>query len=425
MDAAQDYIANIAILNEKIRQQSWYNTIWAKFSGNVDVSFENNGNRVMTPSGSPIEILNSFVEQGRDNMLIPFELGLTGSPVYGDTVVAGTGEDMDHDWLRVFINQYRKAVVPRSGRMAEQRAKMLKVLTRAEPALRKWVTKWENQAVSQAFYEGVSPNLSAGTSDDGLGLARRYHPNWYINDGAVLTSVGGTAGDMTYEKTLKTNAQLDTAIGGTNGTCDTAMTSAILFALRVKCMELMIPQIETEDGFKFWAIYMHPRQLTSLMGDSTYVSVVNSAYTQKVLKHPLMKAAVGYYAGFAIFEDIVAIRSWDEDNSSFFGTTTAARFLPSAVTSNKTYSAIVLGNGAMGKGIANPIEMTTEKTDHENVIEVAANVMDGYNRTDFFGVDDAGEVSGDAFYKNQAAAHDAAALSCINQSSLIFSTKHA
>ena len=418
MDATQSYIANLAILNRKIRKESWFNTFWAKFSGNVDLSVAKNGNVNRTPSGKPIEILNGFVEEGRDNMLIPFEKDLTGSPVYGDTVLEGTGEDMSFNWLRTYVNQYRKAVIKRSGKMAEQRAKLQRVFELAEPALRKWITKWENQAVAQSFLEGVSPNLSVGTADDGLGLARRYHPNWYINDGGVLTTIG-TA------KTLKTNAELDGAIAGIDGTCDTTMTSAILFALEAKCMELMIPKIVMESGLEFWALLMHPQQMVALMADTTYQSVVNSAYNRELLKNPYMKGAVGFFAGFAIYTDIVAIRSWDEDNSSFFGTTTAARFQPSAVANNKTYSAIVVGNSAIGKGIASPIEMTLEETDHKNVLEVGAAVMDGYNRADFFAVADAGEVSGDAFYKNQAAAHDAAALAAINQSSLIFSTKHA
>ena len=136
----------------------------------------------------------------------------------------------------------------KSGSMSEQRQKIYKLYEAALPQLRDWFAKWENQAIFQAFYEGVSPNLSTGTASDGLGLARRYHPNWYINDGAVLTAVG-------TEKYTKTNANLDAAIGMTasaDATCDTGMTADILRELRVKCMSLKIPQMETAEGYKFW-----------------------------------------------------------------------------------------------------------------------------------------------------------------------------
>ena len=110
METTQSWIANVEILNSLLRKESWYNTFWAKFSGNVDISSAENGNLVYSPSGKPIEVLNSFVAEGRDNMLIPFLKNLSGSPVYGDTVLKGTGEDQSMYWLRSFVNQYRKAV---------------------------------------------------------------------------------------------------------------------------------------------------------------------------------------------------------------------------------------------------------------------------------------------------------------------------
>jgi len=76
----------------------------------------------------------------------------------------------------------------------------------------------------------------------------------------------------------------------------------------------------------------------------------------------------------------------------------------------------------MGKAVADDLHFTSEVDDHANTIELGGAVINGYNRADFFAEDDALESSGDAFYKNQSAAHDAAALSCVNQSSLILST---
>lgn len=185
-------------------------------------------------------------------------------------------------WLRTFVNQYRKAVMKKSGSMSEQRQKIYKLYEAAKPQLARWFAKWENQAVFQTFYEGVSPNLSQGTNSDGLGLVRRYHPHWWINDGGVLTTVG------TYG-TTKTNANLDAAVGMTaaaDATCDTGMTAAILHDLRVKCMELRIPQMTTKSGHPFWCIVMHPASASALLQDSNYKSVVQAAYTGKMLDEP-------------------------------------------------------------------------------------------------------------------------------------------
>ena len=423
METTQSWIANVEILNSLLRKESWYNTFWAKFSGNVDISQDDNGNPVYTPSGNPIEVLNDYVAQGRDNMLIPFLSDLSGSPVYGDTTLKGTGEDQAMKWLRAYCNQYRKAVMKKSGSMSEQRQKVFKLMDEARPQLARWFTKWENQAVFQTFYEGVSPNLSIGTTSDGLGLARRYHPNWYMNDGAVLLPVG-------TEKQTKTNAELDEDIGMTdaaNANCDTAMTADILRELRVKCMSLKIPQMETVDGHKFWCIVMHPAQLASLQSDSDYETAQRHAFMGSgAVKMPELHGMAGYYAGFCIFEDIVGIREWDEAGY-FFGSTVSARFDDSAVTlasgTARVRNAVVFGKNAIGKAVAEDLHFTSEVDDHANTIELGGAVINGYNRADFFAEADALESSDDAFYKSQSAAHDAASLSCVNQSSLILATR--
>ena len=425
METTQSWIANVEILNALLRKESWFNTFWARFSGNVDISQDDNGNPVYIPSGNPIEILNDYVAQGRDNMLIPFLSDLSGAPVYGDTTLKGTGEDQSMKWLRAYCNQFRKAVMKKSGSMSEQRQKVFKLMDEARPQLARWFTKWENQAVFQAFYEGVSPNLSTGTTSDGLGLVKRYHPNWYINDGAVLTTIGS-------EKTLKTNSDLDDDLGMTvaaNANCDTAMSADILRELRVKVMSLKIPQMETKDGYRFWCIVMHPAQLASLQTDSDYEQAQRFGYMGSGgSKMPQLTGMAGYYAGFAIYEDIVGIREWAESDSEpgFFGATVAKRFDDSAVTLNagavRVRNAIVFGKGAIGKAVADDLHFTSEVDDHANTIELGGAVINGYNRADFFAETDALETSGDAFYKNRSSVEIAAELSCVNQSSLILAT---
>jgi len=410
MLAAQDFVANVAILNKELAKESWYNTFWAPFSGNVDLSNAANGNQIKRPSGKPIEIMSSFIENGRDNMLIPFLNRLSGAPVFGDTVLKGTGEQQSMKWLRSYVNQYRKAVESFSGATAYQRQKIYRLMEAAKPQLQDWLTQYENQEVSRAFYEGVSQNLSKGVAYDGLGLAKRYHPNFYINDGDVLTTVG-------TEGYFKTAAQLDTAATA----ADQELNDTVLQQLRIKMMNLRIPQLVTKGGVKYWAFLAHPTQIRMLMQDTDFKAATREAESTR-MSNPEMRGLVAMWQGFAFFEDIISVRAWDNAGGGFFGdddsSPIASAFEPTTITDN--ICGIVFGNSAMGKGIASSPRFTTEVDDHENVKEIGLAVFNGYNRADFVSEANSSESSG-SFTKG-GAANVASAVAATNQSSLILMT---
>jgi hypothetical protein len=429
MESSQSFIANVEVLNEKLRRESWYNTFFAKFSGNVDISKDDNGNPSYKPSGKPIEILNQFIQQGRDNMLIPFLKQLTGSPVMGDTVLKGTGEDQSMNWLRSYVNQYRKAVMKKSGSMSEQRQKVFKLYEAAQPQLSEWISQWENQSIFQAFYEGVSPNLSYGTNSDGLGLAKRFHPNWYSQ------TADGTLTTLGTEKYLKTYANVAEQVHGGGGNEAThKMGTTTLRSLRTKCMELKIPQIVTKSGYRFWAIVMHPLSIQNLWAVTAFQNAQREAWSTKMLDSPELNGAVAHYAGFCIYEDIVGIREFstgvgtDGDTGTFFGTSTDDRFAASSIGStSRIFNSIVFGNSAVGKGVAEALHFTDEVDDHKNTIEIGAATINGYNRADYVAEGVAGASSGvgssDVFSTGNAAAiNQNNAIACINESSLILAT---
>ena len=67
METSQSWIANIAILNKLLAKEPWYNTFWAKFSGQVDISTDDNGNKVTvdtTPFIWQVENREAFKEMG-------------------------------------------------------------------------------------------------------------------------------------------------------------------------------------------------------------------------------------------------------------------------------------------------------------------------------------------------------------------------
>ena len=412
MESNQSWIGNVAILNKILAKETWYNTFFARFAGNVDISSDDNGNKVYAPSGNPIEVLNDFVAQGRDNMLVPFLKELTGSPVFGDTLLKGTGEDQSLDWLRTYVNQYRKAVMKRSGQMSEQRQKLYKLYDAAKGQLSRWFSKYENQAIFASFYEGVSPNLSTGTNDDGLGLVKRYHPNWYVNAGDVLTTVG-------TEKTTKDATNLDAAVTAANK----PLSSAILLQLRTKCMELRIPAMETKVGNPYWCMVVHPQQYENLLMDTNFKNANREAYSSRMLEMPELAGAQAFYAGFAIYEDIIGIRGWDTANDNIDMETASDMFRPTDVGDN--LNALVFGKSAMSKAIARDLHFTNEVDDHQNTIEIGGAQINGYNRNEYFSEANAAESSSKAFDKDNATTTVADKLACINQSSLILMTDQA
>ena len=369
MLAEQDFIQNVAILDQKLRREAWNGTFWHHFVGEVKVINDPDGRPLnVETSNTPISRLNGFSGSGRDNMLIPFERDLTGPPFHGDTVAKGGGETQLFNWSRTYINQTRKPVIAQSGKMSDWRARKLRLIESVKSKLIKWWSKFFNQEIFRALYEGLSSNLSGSKNYDALGIYKRYHPNFYVNDGAVLTAVG-------TEKQFSTAAQLDTAAGN----ADTAMTVAILRKLRVKCLQLKIPRINTTKGYKFWILVMHPDQVADLRNDSDYKSAVNSAFDSHRLEHPALSVAEFMIEGFAIFEDIVGIRGWDNAAGGFYGDDDTnpidTMFEPTVYVDN--YCAIVFGNGALGLAVPEKLYFESEVDDFKNIKEVVAGMIWG------------------------------------------------
>jgi len=414
----QSAIENLAILEKRLQKESWHNTFWNKFSGDVKVLTDDNGQKDYQLSGKPIEMLTEFIQEGRDNLLMPFLSDLTGAPVYGDTVLKGTGESMAMKWARVYINQVRKAVWKREGKMSEQRQASLRLFEQAMPLLARWYSKLWNQEIARTFYEGVSKNLSASNAEDGLGLYKRYHPNFYYQSAAgTVTKVAGTEGQT------PTAAELDTAVGNVAGL---TMQAKLLQAFRIKLLELKIPQIVTAEGYKFYPIIMHPSSVKKLFQDSVFLTAIQSAYSTNMLKQPDLAGAMAYYAEFAIYEDVASIRGWDNAGGGFFGdddaNPIASAFDPTAITDNAC--SIVFSNSSMARGIASRLQFTEETDDHGNTQEIGGAIIDGFNRIEWGAEADAGEVSGDLFYKNTTGGV-ASGLAALNQSSAILMTDDA
>ena len=202
------------------------------------------------------------------------------------------------------------------------------------------------------------------------------------------------------------------------------MTSDILRSLRTKCMELRIPTMTTHGGNPFWCIIMHPKQIEDLMDDTDYKAASREAYSAKMVASPELSGVVGYYSGFAIYEDIIGVRGWDTTNDDMGFGTVSEMFSPTDVTNN--YNALVFGKSAVGRAVAKDLHFTNEVDDHENTIEIGGAMINGYSRNDWVAESLAGDSSGggagNAFSKGNATAGVANAIAATNQSSVVLMT---
>jgi len=420
MDATRTHPLNVEILNAQIAKEAWYNTFWSKISGNISITETNGIKQRMTAPNSAIQIMTEFIDEGRDNMLMPMLLDLTEVGVYGDSPLLGTGEEMALKYLRVYVNQYSKAVIKKTGNMAEQRLKMYDFMQRAKPALVKHFAKWFNQEIFQSFYEGVSSHISAPLADGGLGMYCRWHPNQYGLTAAGTLTTAGTAG---Y---IKTAAEVGTLADG----CDTVVEYKTFHALRaLNDTTLLIEPLMIEGGDPFWLFIVDPFTYNLILQDTNIASAQNAVFTSKMREHPLFTGReFMYYNGFAIIKDPIGIRTIDTSDSSG----TDAELFTDLAAGNSDYAkgwlnpctpasglasgCLLVGANAIGKGIAEDLHFTSEEIDHKRTIEIGGAVINGCNRADYFNATDealvfVGGLSAKTSY--------ATAKACKNQSSAI------
>jgi len=431
MEATTSHRLNVSLLSAKLAKQAWWNTFWAKLAGFQEIT-DTNGIRSHNPApNSVVQIVRDFVQEGRDNMLMAMLMPLTEDPVYGDTWLKGTGEPLSLKYLQIYVNQVRKAVTKLSGNMSNQRLKIFNLMEQAQPALVDWWSKWLNAAMFYTLYCGVSPQLAAGSDDDGINLKVRWHPNQYVHN----HSYAGTLSLVGTEKYLKTGENYYGAFNGvTVDKISAAFLSEMLVVLRTV---LLIEPIVYDDG-EFYLFLVHPDVLKQAKADSTILQYVNhSAYMGALKNHPAIKGKnFLYYEGICIVEERTGVRTApvatmatanSSANNAAIHTALAGTYgwtMPPQRVSGSyalpVFGNIVLGKNALGLGIAENLRYTQEVDDHENTIEIGSRCIQGANRVEYFSDADTTTV----FTKGTTGALEIlnSSLSAVNQSSAIIWT---
>lgn len=388
----------------KLRKEYWYKTIWAKFAGNIQRINEAGEERFL-PSGMPIETLTDLQQKQGDSIKVPLMKDLTAPGVMGDTKAVGTGEENDFLWLTVFLNQIRKVHRPQVGEMADQRVKEYTAMKQSRPQLRRWFTKDRNQAIYEAFYEGADMYLTGSVNEDGIGLYKRYHPNFYYADTGDVVSAVGT------EYSNKQVAELDTAVGNAQ-----ALTANLLFDWEGKMHDLQIQPVEYDDGDEYYPLIISHKQHAALMQDSVFRQASERA-EMGTGGNPEIRGYARKFAGFMIYRDKVGIRGWDDTNHNFFGDTYKDRISPTKIASN--HCALTFGKSAIARANVDKLKMRTNWEDFQNIKEVAGIMKEGYNRNDFAGDDD---VEAGFFNRGGTGDNVEASKELHNQSSAILMT---
>lgn len=418
MEATTNHRLNVALLSAELAYEAWWSTFWAPLSGEQKITRVNGIRQSMPAPNAVVQVVNDFIEEGRDNMLAAMLKPLEEDPVYGDTWLKGTGEDLGLRYTRIYINQVRKAVTKLSGKMSNQRLKRFNLMEKAKPSLVEYWGKWFNAAMFMTLYEGISPQISIGTDDDGVGMKVRYHPNMYYG----ATGTGDSSTLASFGTEFKTKTQTEWAANDGNIAGDMCSKLIMLMGQKIKT-DLLIEPVLTDAGDPFWLWLVHPAQFRNLKTDTRVISMQNSAWTAELRKHPAIRGRdMMYYDGFAILEERTGVRSTTLDDQTLYSALAGTNgwLKPPVSTGTLAYGSIILGRDAIAFGTASNLSFTEEKDDHGNVSEIGSAVINGANRSEYFedaDVDDVYNIG------NSSKTVHTTAYTAKNQSSAIVWTK--
>ena len=368
--------ANIGILNARLRQQLKEEIFWSRFAGYTEVKMDSMGRKEYMPSGQPIEILNDFVNEGMDFMLVPMLLELTGAGIYGDKQLEGNEEAQDLYYNKVYINQVRNGIRS-GGKMSNQRVKTLNLLKAREPQLRRWLARVRDIQIAKTFYEGWSPHITATAANGGLYInsgAQRHHPNFFTAGSSTVSQVTWNATDATY------NSSIDAALDGLTDTSGDYLSIGVVEAMRVEVQKLNIKPMVTKDGYEFYPWVIHPNQGKQLRSDSDWKAAYQNAAKLMSKENPLFTGAMGEYAGFVFYERLLGVMG---ATASADTVTYGATNPLSAVDTNPKKCSIIFGSGAIQTGVAAKPFVKRGYYDYENIDGVSIGTICGDARGEY------------------------------------------
>ncbi len=196
-------------LDVDLRLEAKNHLWWSRVTGDIEyVESLDNNDYWMKPSGDIIDRATKPAPNGfGDVMLVPMQMQLAGVGTYGDATLIGREEPTARKVAAVHWNQIRHAVPMQEGMMDLIREEPWKAYELCRPQLAEWHAQMENWEITSALMEGVDEHISTPTADptygQGLGCAKRLHPNLYTWTGAsdaagALARIAQTAGEFQF-----------------------------------------------------------------------------------------------------------------------------------------------------------------------------------------------------------------------------------
>lgn len=388
-------------LRAEVKRHLWF----SRFKGSVKSGRDYNNDPTLHASGSPIEVNNKIRSIGYgDRLLIPMEKDLAGAPTLGDAVLMGREEESARAYAKVGYNQVRHAIPVQLGSMDKARERAFRA---AEDNLQKlawWQAQYENYNILTSIYEGASENLYTTTTNpdygQGLGIPRRYHPNFYRYSTLGFNKIGAAGKFPTALEVY------DAAVGTNDNNVDTtkSLDANCVAMARLTAMRKGIKPLVMENGFSFWPWLITPEQAISLVQTNEFKAMAQTQVWKEVKSHPWVNGAIGYFGGFVFFEDVISVRGFSTSDAAstglnVLGTTELIadsdikqnpRFLPQeghlkhlVGTTKANHVSIIFGESFIGEALHENLGFATESQDYNNWQGLGAYTKYGYERLDF------------------------------------------
>jgi hypothetical protein len=225
---------------------------------------------------------------------------------------------------------------------------------------------------ASAYYEGQSRNTTAAALSGGYAHTPVPHPYIYTAD----------AGQVTWNATVATyETNIVNAVNSLTDTNSDYFSADALDSMRTEVLKQRIPPIRVA-GKNVWPMLVHYNQAKQLRTDATWRQAQREAGVRALLNNPIFDGALGFYAGFVLFERELGV--FGVDVSGGAGSINWGATNPhETVDAYDHKAAIVFGRNSMCWAWADGPFFEEDTFDLKNRKEVAAGLIGGFKRADF------------------------------------------
>jgi len=394
----KDMKAYRALLSKKIERAAWTEMpMWNQFIGfigNGDVRYPrsvamgSSETKRLKPTGKPIEVLTNFMHEGGATMDIPLLNPLTEMPVLGDEQLLGTEESRKITYKTATINQVRKGVKVRDGRMSEQYLKKPEVqrafMEGAQAELSDFFGRYNGYQPYAALLQRYGSNITASTAKGGLGYTQASHPNFFV---AGYTGTGQATWSDT-PATYETNVA--TALASLTDTSSDYFSTSTIEAAAFHASRLKIRRVKVSGVQEpAYCMVISPAQAIQLLRDTKWLDTVKYTLPRSTESKLVTGQLIGVYRGVAIFVDqnipgarVSSTAGYDAARGTVnYGN---ANFLADPIDTSPLKLAILFGASAVAAGYASPLGFDRETWDYKNKLTEGGGMIVGFERCDVY-----------------------------------------